>query len=71
MREEARARLAVLLAAMLPMLIWPLGKGQLLHPWPVAVGALFCAGLAATAPGQASAPRWPASSHSPPGPTGK
>jgi glucan phosphoethanolaminetransferase (alkaline phosphatase superfamily) len=52
MREEARARLAVLLAAMLPMLIWPLGKGQLLHPWPVAVGALFCAGLAATAPGR-------------------
>lgn len=49
---EGRARLAVGLAAMVPLLIWPLGPGRLLHPGPVAVGALFCALLAATAPGR-------------------
>lgn len=52
MRAAMRARLAVLLAGLAPMLIWPLGKGQLLHPWPAACGALFCAVLAATAPGR-------------------
>lgn len=53
MSDEARARLSLLLAGITPLLIWPLGQGQLLHPGPVAVGALFCAVLVASAPGRA------------------
>ena len=55
---ESRARLAVLLAALAPLLIWPLGHGRLLHPGPVAVGALFCALLLAAVPGRGL--RWSA-----------
>lgn len=49
---DGRARLAVLLAALAPLLIWPLGHGRLLHPGPVAAGALFCAVLLASMPGR-------------------
>lgn len=45
-----RARGAAMAAALAPLLIWPLGPGQLLHPWPAATAALGGALLAATAP---------------------
>lgn len=44
------ARLALLLAALAPMLIWPLGRGWLLHPAPAISAALFCALLLASTP---------------------